>query len=590
MKPSAHHNDCTVIQDKSKVYDRGNENGGSTEYSRPTVVYPLSVDTTNSSEQVFNMMNQQQYLKHRRRKRRILTGISVLTCFTSLCIYCYDDKLIQNPFVQKKKKQKNIDPALHFTNPELVSSRSKSDDKKLALKNARNEYDKNKVQEKQPAKMSVLSSFLSSIGYDDNRDESSWDFDGPPVERQTDKIIRSSPKERTRMTTTTTTTTIRRDSIDNEYDISSDSSSTVSPIMKEDESTTATTTTGYSDILFVSNQLHAAEALQCRESVKNFVINATDGKDECDGLIKAYDKTCSNNVHEDEPTTRQRQRQRRYLEQIRYIPYARKIQRKLWKKLNIPFILRWRVLVYQTIYSLKRFIHKAKFYLFGNSIGNVNDVSEVLFFAEDEVLKAYDNMRYMVENNIETIVQSDARRLMHEGQCAVHDKEAARMQQRQLSNSGNSDFGDYINDELQSLPVEKPVTTTTATSLQLPIKSQDHLSDQVTNNAVFFQQNDVLGKAGNETTTSHVDPSKSVVSNDPTSKEAITCCSSILNVYHELCSTDVEEQVSDKRLFFFVFVLACCGMVKSLIRHFKILWLPEAAGCILVGGMCIFTL
>jgi hypothetical protein len=30
--------------------------------------------------------------------------------------------------------------------------------------------------------------------------------------------------------------------------------------------------------------------------------------------------------------------------------------------------------------------------------------------------------------------------------------------------------------------------------------------------------------------------------------------------------------------------MACCGVVKSLIRHFRILWLPEAAGCILVGG------
>ena len=40
--------------------------------------------------------------------------------------------------------------------------------------------------------------------------------------------------------------------------------------------------------------LHAADALQCRESVVSFVIYATDVKDECEGLKKAFDKTCGN--------------------------------------------------------------------------------------------------------------------------------------------------------------------------------------------------------------------------------------------------------------------------------------------------------
>ena len=74
------------------------------------------------------------------------------------------------------------------------------------------------------------------------------------------------------------------------------------------------------------------------------------------------------------------------------------------------------------------------------------------------------------------------------------------------------------------------------------------------------------------------------VLNDPTSIEARTCCASIMNVYHENCNTDAEEEISDKRLFMVVLVMAFCGMTKSLIRHFKIRWLPEAAGCILVGG------
>eukprot|EP00985_Skeletonema_marinoi_P015010 scaffold7656_cov76-Skeletonema_marinoi.AAC.1 len=42
-----------------------------------------------------------------------------------------------------------------------------------------------------------------------------------------------------------------------------------------------------------TNSLPASEALECRASVIAFVINATDVKDECDGLRKAFDKTCS---------------------------------------------------------------------------------------------------------------------------------------------------------------------------------------------------------------------------------------------------------------------------------------------------------
>eukprot|EP00536_Pseudo-nitzschia_multiseries_P014711 jgi/Psemu1/246262/estExt_Genewise1.C_7580006 len=73
------------------------------------------------------------------------------------------------------------------------------------------------------------------------------------------------------------------------------------------------------------------------------------------------------------------------------------------------------------------------------------------------------------------------------------------------------------------------------------------------------------------------------VLNDPTSVEARTCCTSILNVFHENCNVDQEEELSDRRLLVGVAVIACCGLIKSLIRHFHLRWLPEAAGCIMVG-------
>ena len=76
----------------------------------------------------------------------------------------------------------------------------------------------------------------------------------------------------------------------------------------------------------------------------------------------------------------------------------------------------------------------------------------------------------------------------------------------------------------------------------------------------------------------------SVIFNDPASVEARTCCASIIQTYHFMCNADEEQDISDSRLFFCVAIMACCGVVKSLIRYYKVLWLPEAAGCILVGG------
>jgi hypothetical protein len=73
------------------------------------------------------------------------------------------------------------------------------------------------------------------------------------------------------------------------------------------------------------------------------------------------------------------------------------------------------------------------------------------------------------------------------------------------------------------------------------------------------------------------------VTNIPTVIETQVCCKSILKVFHEECDTPVEEEFNDKRLFVIVVVIALCGLVKSLIRHFKLRWLPEAGGCILVG-------
>ena len=76
----------------------------------------------------------------------------------------------------------------------------------------------------------------------------------------------------------------------------------------------------------------------------------------------------------------------------------------------------------------------------------------------------------------------------------------------------------------------------------------------------------------------------SSILNDPASVEARTCCTSMIGVFNDICRIDEEEELSDQQLFLIVAVVAICGVVKSLIRHFQVRWLPEAGGCILVGG------
>ena len=66
------------------------------------------------------------------------------------------------------------------------------------------------------------------------------------------------------------------------------------------------------------------------------------------------------------------------------------------------------------------------------------------------------------------------------------------------------------------------------------------------------------------------------------------CCASILSVYHEHCEYKDDDDLNDGLLFGIVAIVACSFLVKSLIRYFKIRWLPEAAGCIIVGSKYIF--
>ena len=547
----------------------------------------------------------QQRLKRKITKYGIMTGLSFATSFAFLCIYYYHGTTTnRKPLIPNQEKRRiynddEPDPILsQFFVPSTDSSRSSSSSSssssgmmlKMMMMPSDDEMEMIHPADERQTTGGTFNSILTAMGWTNvDGDQRSWDFDGPPIQRtaaDAGGTVRPPLDERSRMTTVTDNSR----STGNRYTVldetsTTDSEATMAPTSHDDGGSTGKTA-GYSDMLFPNNQIHADAALKCSESVKNFVVNATDGKDECDGLIKAYGKTCSdNNAHDEDTTTTIPTR--RYLNE-----HTRKRRRrKLWDKLNSPITLRWRAYLYQTAHAIKRQCRKWLV-----AIGYIDyDINSVFFFAEDEILKAWDDSQQIVDHQIHEMVQSNARRFMNEGQCAVDLMEE---QHRRLQ-SGVTETDRHTEPLLEK---HETTTTTGTTSLQLPIKHQEHVSEKDANHALILQEgNGLILKAANETTVlttttlpDEADISKQAVSdtgnavsavlNDPTSKEAITCCTSILSVYHDLCSTDVEEQVSDARLFFLVFVLACCGMVKSLIRHYKMLWLPEAAGCILVGG------
>ena len=296
--------------------------------------------------------------------------------------------------------------------------------------------------------------------------------------------------------------------------------------------------------------LHAAEALQCRESVVNFVINATDGKDECEGLKKAFDKTCSSDESSSSSGSGSSTGSTRR-------------QRTLWEK--TAKTRNWQVWAYQASRTLHRIARR------------LWTSPPPFFFAEDQVAQSWNESRFLVQQNLDTLIHDDLRR-------------------RWLLERWNSerDFRRHL-EEAPATPTNK----TKPVNLDLPTANK-HLSEKVVSETYILHQGDkILEKATNQTNLAAEDAAASSkalsdttaaissILNDPTSVEARTCCASILNVYHENCSTDEEEQVSDRRLFFVVFVMALCGMVKSIIRYYRLFWLPEAAGCILVGGTCV---
>ena len=266
-----------------------------------------------------------------------------------------------------------------------------------------------------------------------------------------------------------------------------------------------------------SSESSAAEKLQCPSDVLSFVINATDVKDECEGLRKAFDQTCG--VHHQ--TTKQGN--------------GRRLLENGNTKWHDPFM---------------QFFHERLKNLKTRTVRRLQPDG-----APPQVEEKYDEKP--VSPSLPTANADMAENTLNDALTLHADLE---------------DIAKAIDD----------------------IKNHTHHADEIENAGIAHPLQDKKGhghghghnEEKDETTAGELKNTAVAVSaviNSPQALQTQQCCRSILKVFHQECDSPEEEEFNDKRLFVIVCVIALCGVVKSLIRHFKLRWIPEAGGCILVG-------
>lgn len=340
--------------------------------------------------------------------------------------------------------------------------------------------------------------------------------------------------------------------------------------------------------------MHSADTLLCRESVIDYVINATDLKDECDGLTKAYTQTCA--ADDDVPLA------------------ARRLDDDAPKRFN--GVLYWKHRLILSSRSLE-------YAFWGTSHGRVlagevmpgsdlesefspdevssGDVNTEVNSSDDDSSSSLASSLWNPVESIKELSKMDMISAVRRKIIRVDDPPQTGKTAEETKNNNNENenppSAEQTNSNANAVPPppKKPLA-----NLALPINSK-HVSDKaLTETLMLEQDNKQLMKAvANQTnpTEAQADAAASIKAiadttdaisnllNDPTAVEARQCCSSILRDFKERCSTDEEDELSDRRLLVGVLVIAICGLVKSLVRYFQIRWLPEAGGCILVGGM-----
>lgn len=249
--------------------------------------------------------------------------------------------------------------------------------------------------------------------------------------------------------------------------------------------------------------------LECRASVMEFVINASDQKDECDGLRRAFVTACTN------------------LDMAGQIFSAPPPQNnnnvKVINDPNLDYVNPTLV----DPHTLNN-LHRGR-----PDGGRRNKINALNFMQQTDGLSYEDGSK------------DDGHKIIRRLMTPAYPAAGTTPVLLQQSHSSNSN---------QEASNNRAISVSYATTPATP--------------------------AHHSTLYSHAQS----ILDSPESIEARTCCASILNVFHEHCDRNEEIEYTDRSLFVIVSVIAVCSIVKSLLKHFEIHWLPEAAGCILVGG------
>lgn len=328
--------------------------------------------------------------------------------------------------------------------------------------------------------------------------------------------------------------------------------------------------------------LPTSELLECRASVVAFVINATDVRDECDGLRRAFDKTCSV-VHQGDSgggvaavagagahDPRQHEGQRRRLSERGRPRLPSLVPEALWTKVGRAGRRLWDGDQPKTTNRTLREASPSDKH--GQSTERKLD--EVV--PEEPPVQQQKHEQPMVSLNIPTADKHISEEMLADA-LLLQEADTQATQQQQPSEQQSHQDSEQAPGELAHAKDQPPQSQNVAPE---PVANSNVTAVSPAADAAI---QDAAESAGAIRTA--VETVKNSMNKDPKSVEARTCCASILSVFHEHCdpTTTGVEDYSDRRLLVVVFVITVCGMVKSLIRHLGIRWLPEAGGCILVG-------
>jgi len=241
-----------------------------------------------------------------------------------------------------------------------------------------------------------------------------------------------------------------------------------------------------------SSSVFAADTLECRSSVIEYVINATDVKDECAGLRKAFDETCSNenrdssNSEDGENSEDEKPNGRRRLRELEG-PH-RRWWRRFATKLHRPFI---------------DLIFKDDVYV-GRRLNLLESMPELVNNASSVIVNSTDSVKEVI---IEKHVLSPS-----------------------LPTSS-----EHVGDQT--------LTNAIMINDKAIVEVMKHLHANSTNITLLSKTEGELSAEAISVATAAV----SAVLNSPESVEARKCCASIMKVFHDECDLPDEDDYDDKK-------------------------------------------